>query len=130
MWFPIIAIIVQIIAIIVNNWNNRARIETITAHMRSPFVTPAFSMLALYLIIIVQWSVGRKLLQAATQTSTIIAIIVKISPIIACALAIHVESELDFSIQIGLGTQHAMSDTRQTSPSARGEHMIAPTRTE
>ena len=100
--------------------------------MRSPFVTPAFSMLALYLIIIVQWSasVGRKLRQAATQTSTIIAIIVKISPIIACALAIHVESELDFSIQIGLGTQHAMSDTRQTSPSARGEHMIAPTRTE
>ena len=90
-------------------------------------------MLALYLIIIVQWSVtavGRKLRQAATQTSTIIAIIVKLSPIIACALAIHVESELDFSIQIGLGTQHAMSDTRQTSPSARGEHMIAPTRTE
>ena len=87
-------------------------------------------MLALYLIIIVQWSVGRKLRQAATQTSTIIAIIVKISPIIACALAIHVVSELDFSIQIGLGTQHAMSDTRQTSPSARGEHMIAPTRTE
>ncbi len=93
-------------------------------------------MLALYLIIMVtvQWSVGRKLRQAATQpeTSTIIAIIVKISPIIACALAIHVVSELDFSIQIGLGpgTQHAMSDTRQTSPSARGEHMIAPTRTE
>ena len=79
--------------------------------MRSPFVTPAFSMLALYLIIIVQWSVGRKLRKAATQTSTIIAIIVKISLIIACALAIHVESELDFSIQIGLGTQHAMSDT-------------------
>ena len=98
--------------------------------MRSPFVTPAFSMLALYLIIIVQWSVGRKLQKAATQTSTIIAIIVKISPIIAGALAIHVESELDFSIQIRLGTQHAMSDTRKTSPSARGKHMIAPTRTE
>ena len=106
---PIIAIIVQIIAIIVNNRNNRERIETITAHIRSPFVTPAFSMLALYLIIIVQWSVGRKLRQAATQTSTIIAIIGKISPIIAGALAIHVESELDFSIQIGLGTHNPFS---------------------
>ena len=61
-------------------------------------------MLAWYLIIIVQWSAGRKLRQAATQKSTIIAIIGKLSPIIACALAIHVPSELDLSIQIGLGT--------------------------
>ena len=90
--------------------------------MRSPYATPVFPMLALHLVIIVQWSAGRKLRQAATEKSTIIAIIVKLSPIIACALAIHVPSELDLSIQIGRGAHHAMSDTqaRQSSPSARG----------
>ena len=61
-------------------------------------------MLAWYLIIIVQWSAGRKLRQAATQKGTIIAIIGKLSTIIACALAIHVPSELDLSTQVGLGT--------------------------
>ena len=72
-----------------------------------------FLMLALYLIIIVQWSAGRKLMQASTQKSTIIAIIGKLSPIIECALVIYVPSELDLSIQVqvGLGTQHAMPDT-------------------
>ena len=70
-----------------------------------------FLMLALYLIIIVQWSAGRKLIQVATLNSTIPAIIGKLSPIIACALALHVPSELDLSIQVRLGTQHAMPDT-------------------
>jgi len=68
-------------------------------------------MLAWYLIIIVQWSAGRKLRQAATQKGTIIAIIGKLSTIIVSALAIHVPSELDLSIQVGLETQLAMPDT-------------------
>ena len=70
-----------------------------------------FLMLVLYLIIIVQWSAGHRLMQAATLNSTIIALIGKLSPIIACALALQVPSELDLSIQVGLGTQHAMTDT-------------------
>ena len=68
-------------------------------------------MLVWYLIIIVQWSAGRKLRQAATQKGTIIAIIGKLSTIIVGALAIHVPSELDLSIQVRLGTQLAMPDT-------------------
>ena len=56
-------------------------------------------------------SEGRKLRQAATHKGTIIAIIGKLSPIRACGLAIHVPSELDLSIQVGLGIQHAMPDT-------------------
>ena len=75
-----------------------ARIKTITALLQSPYAPPAFLMLfpilALYLISIVQWSAARKLMQAATQNSTIIAIIGKLSPIIACGMAIHVPSEL------------------------------------
>ena len=50
-------------------------------------------------------------MQAAALNSTIIAIIGKLSPIIACALAIDVPSELDLSMQVRLGTHHAMPDT-------------------
>ena len=69
-------------------------------------------------------------MQAAALNSTIIAIIGKLSPIIACALAIHVPSELDLSIQVRLGTQHAMPDTLQSSPVASSVLMHAPTLTE
>ena len=79
--------------------------------MELPKATPAFPMLAWYLIIIVQWSAGRKLRQAATQKGTIIAIIGKLSTILVSALAVHVPSELDLSIQVRLGTQLAMPDT-------------------
>ena len=68
-------------------------------------------MLAWYLIIVFQWYARRKLRQAATQKRTIIAIIGKLSTIIVCALAIDVPSELDLSIQVGLGTQLAMPHT-------------------
>ena len=50
--------------------------------------------------------------------------------IIACALAIRVPSELDLRIQVGLGTQLVRPDTWQSSPSARGEHMLTPARME
>ena len=79
--------------------------------MESAYATPAFPMLAWYLIIIIQWSAGCKLRQAATQKRTIIAIIGKLSTIIVCALAIDVPSELDLSIQVVLGTQLAMPHT-------------------
>ena len=48
---------------------------------------------------------------SATEKYIIIAIIGKISPIIACALVIRVPSELDLRIQVGLGTQLVRPNT-------------------
>ncbi len=121
----IITIKVPIIAIIANNWNNRAQIDTVAALMQWTNVS---LLLALSLSIVVSWSASatRKLRPAAALKCTIIAIIGKLSLIIAWVLAFHVLSELDLHIPVGLGAQLVRLDSLQSNLRARGEHMLTP----